>query len=182
MIHLCLRVSGAWSGMTHNQEELRTVWSGTSESDCVEFCKELQDAGILYEVSQTPLGPGHGMSSNCRFEIKVPPHLSKQAHALLDENPDEIFELPADLRLTVQDDAAKRTYLRELYPEDAIVEIWSRNRKDEPSIVELSLQTNLIRFRSELQDDGTVKLFVLPEDESRAREIVREIQEGKPPE
>jgi hypothetical protein len=48
-----------------------------------------------------------------------------------------------------------------------------QKRADDSSIVELSLNTNLIRFKSERQDDGTVKLFVLPEDESRAREIVR---------
>jgi hypothetical protein len=100
----------------------------------------------------------------------------------LNENPDEIVELSPDARLTEQDDEARRTYLRELHPEDAVVEILSKKREDESSIVELSLDTNLIRFRSELQDDGTVKLFVLPEDESRAREIVREIEEGKPPE
>jgi hypothetical protein len=122
------------------------------------------------------------MGADLLFEIKVPDSLCDQAQQLLNENPDEIVELPPDPRLTEQDDAVKRTFLRELHPEDAVVEIFSKNPKDESSIVELSLQTNLIRFRSDLQDDGTVKLFVLPEDESRAREIVREIKEGKPPE
>jgi len=122
------------------------------------------------------------MSSNRRFEIKVPPHLCKQAHGLLDENPDEIFELPPDPRLTVQDDEAKRAYLRKFHPEDAVVEIFSENPEDYSSTVRLSLQTNLIRFRAEVLRDGTVRLFVLPEDETRAREIVREVTEGKPPE
>jgi hypothetical protein len=36
--------------MPHRQEELRTVWSGIDESDCVQFCKELQDAGIYLGV------------------------------------------------------------------------------------------------------------------------------------
>ena len=168
--------------MAHNREHLRTVWSGDSESDCVQFCKELQDAGIFYEVSQIPVGPGPSMRANWRFEIKVPPDLCDQAHLLLDEDPDEIFELPLDPRLTKLDEAAKRTYLRKLRPEDAVAEIFSENPENYSSTVKLSLQTNLIRFRAEALGDGSVKLFVLPEDESRAREIVREIREGKPPE
>jgi len=167
--------------MAHDGEPLRTVWSGDDKSDCLQFCKELQDAGILYEVSQIPLGPGSSMSANWRFEIKVPPHLCDQAHLLLDGNPDEIFELPADTRLTVQDDAAKRAYLRKFHPEDAIVEIFSENPENYSSAVKLSLQTNLIHFRAEVLNDGSAKLFVLPEDESRARDIVREIRDGKPP-
>ena len=168
--------------LTHSREELRKVWSGDSQSDCVELCQELKDAGITYEVSQIPLGPRSGMGVDRRFEIKVPDSLCDKARLLLNENPDEIVELSPDPRLTEQDDAARRTYLRELHPDDALVEILSKKRGGESSIVELSLDTNLIRFRSERQDDGTVKLFVLPEDESRAREIVREIKEGKPPE
>ena len=168
--------------LRQSREQLRKVWSGDSQSDCVELCQELKDAGITYEVSQIPLGPRSGMGVDWRFEIKVPHSLGDQARQLLNENPDEIIELSPDPRLTEQDDVARRTYLRELHPEDAVVEILSKKREDESSIVELSLDTNLIRFRSERQDDGTVKLFVLPEDESRAREIVREIKEGKPPE
>jgi hypothetical protein len=122
------------------------------------------------------------MGVDWRFEIKVPHSLCGRARQLSNENSDEIVELSPDPCLTEQDDATRRTYLRKLHSEDAVVEILSKKREDESSIVELSLDTNLIRFRSERQDDGTVKLFVLPEDESRAREIVREINEGKPPE
>jgi len=102
--------------------------------------------------------------------------------ALLDENPDEHLELPADPRLTKLDDAIKRRYLQKLHPEDAVVEIFSENPEDFSPAVGLSLQTNLIRFRAEVRENGSVRLFVLPEDESRTREIVREIIEGKPPE
>lgn len=163
-------------------ERLRNVWSGDSQSDCVELCQELRDAGITYEVSRIPIGPSPSMGVDFRFEIKVPHRLSDQARRLVEANPDEIFELPPDERLTEESDAAKRAYLRKLHPEDAVVEIFSKKPEDQSSIVELSLQTNLIRFRTEVQDDGSVKLLVLPEDESRAREIVREIKEGKPPE
>jgi hypothetical protein len=167
--------------LTQSREQLRKVWSGDSQSDCVEFCQELKDAGIMYEVSQIPLGPQSGMGVDWRFEIKVPHSLCDQARQLLNGNSDEIVALSADPRSTEQCDAARRTYLRGLHPGDAVVEILSKKRDDKSSIVELSLDTNLIRFRTERQDDGTVKLFVLPEDESRAREIVRQIKEGEPP-
>jgi hypothetical protein len=44
-----------------------------------------------------------------------------------------------------------------------------------------SLRENQIHFRF-TQSGGKNTLFVLPEDESRAREIVREVVEGAPPE
>jgi hypothetical protein len=37
-------------------------------------------------------------------------------------------------------------------------------------------------FRVEMQEDGGRKLFVLPEDEACAREIIREINEDVSPE
>src|SRR5438105_1100524 len=48
-------------------------------------------------------------------------------------------------------------------------------------IIEMSLKENDIRMRWEMQG-GKPQLFVLPEDEERAKEIVREIVEGAPPE
>ncbi len=48
-------------------------------------------------------------------------------------------------------------------------------------MIEMSLQENDIRMRWEVRDEKS-KLFVLPGDEERAKEIVREIVEGQPPE
>jgi len=168
--------------LVHEQpsEKLLVVWRGNSQSDCIDACHELRDAEIRYIADRAKPGRSSRMGVAWRYEIKVPHSLFDQAQQLLNEKPEEIFELPADPRLTVQDDAAKRAYLRKFHPEDAIVEIFSENHKNYSSAVKLSLQTNLIHFRAEVLDDGSAKLFVLPEDESRAREIVREIKEGKP--
>ena len=43
------------------------------------------------------------------------------------------------------------------------------------------LRENRIHFRHS-ETGGEYQLFVLPEDETRAREIVREVVEGVPPE
>jgi hypothetical protein len=72
------------------------------------------------------------------------------------------------------------SYLRKWRPDDANIEVWSQNAS-EPSIVELSLTENLIHFRLERAKNGTLKYFVLSEDEYRAREILREIKDGDPP-
>jgi hypothetical protein len=44
-----------------------------------------------------------------------------------------------------------------------------------------SLRENFIRCREHTSPNGSKQILVLPEDEQRAREIVREIEEGIPP-
>jgi hypothetical protein len=66
------------------------------------------------------------------------------------------------------------------YPEDATAEVWEGEPAEARETIEMSLQENDIRTRWELQDEKP-QLFVLPEDEERATEIVREIIEGRPP-
>jgi len=67
------------------------------------------------------------------------------------------------------------------YPEDATAEIWVADPPNLEEIVELSLRENQVHTRWEDLDDKSV-LFVQPEDEARAREIVRQITEATPPE
>ena len=51
--------------------------------------------------------------------------------------------------------------------------------KDTKEMIEMSLRENDLLCRSE-EENGRIKLMVLPEDEGRARQIVREIVEGAP--
>jgi hypothetical protein len=44
-----------------------------------------------------------------------------------------------------------------------------------------SLRENFIRLRESSSPNGSKQIFVMPDDESRARGIVREIEEGIPP-
>jgi|HubBroStandDraft_6_1064221.scaffolds.fasta_scaffold345108_1 hypothetical protein len=67
------------------------------------------------------------------------------------------------------------------HPEDATVEIWSAESAEPVDMLGSSLRENQIHFRF-TQTGGKHRLFVLPEDETRAREIVREVVEGVPPE
>ena len=66
------------------------------------------------------------------------------------------------------------------FPEDATAEVWSTD-SDEPSeFLVAALHENAINCRLE-QRGPRAKLYVLPHDASRAREILREIAEANPP-
>jgi hypothetical protein len=69
----------------------------------------------------------------------------------------------------------------EWYPEDATSLAWDGEPAEVREIIEMALKENDIWMRWEMHDEKP-RLFVLPEDEERAREIVREILEGQPPE
>ena len=59
------------------------------------------------------------------------------------------------------------------------VEIWSQVALD--TIVEMALRENLVHYRLQRTENGAYKLFVLPEDAPRAREILCQIERGEPP-
>jgi hypothetical protein len=67
-------------------------------------------------------------------------------------------------------------------PEDISVLVWSGENIGLVGGVGLALQEHEIAYRIETQPLGTAKVFTHAEDEARAREIVREVVEGAPPE
>ena len=85
----------------------------------------------------------------------------------------------AGLPLIVEPERRDR-YLDPWYPEDATVEVWSQEAEDLSSGIERSLDANYIHSRCDSDESGGKKIFVRPEDESFAEEIVREIVEGTP--
>ena len=178
--------------MSESSETFRVVWGGDSETDCVEACRELQLAAIEYRVSQQPVSRSSRMGVIWKFEVMVlgsDYELAKEALGL-GEDGNEAKELEFEIEENVSSinqktppqnqQKAPSSYLRRWRPDDANVEVWSQ-KASEPSIVELSLTENLIHFRLERVKNGTLKYFVLPDDEYRAREILREIKNGDPP-
>jgi hypothetical protein len=67
-------------------------------------------------------------------------------------------------------------------PEDISALVWSGENLGLASGIGSALQEHKIAYRIESQPVGMAKVFSHPEDEARAREIVREIVEGVPPE
>ena len=66
------------------------------------------------------------------------------------------------------------------FPEDATVEVWTGDAPEMAELLCASLSENHIHSRS-AEARGRQKVFVLPEDEAGAREIVRQIVDGVAP-
>jgi hypothetical protein len=66
-------------------------------------------------------------------------------------------------------------------PDEATVEVWSGTESYAGEFIAQALQENQIHARFE-KKNGQYAIFAMPEDEKRAREIVREVVEGAPPE
>ncbi|HKW64244.1 MAG TPA: hypothetical protein VJN89_16950 [Candidatus Acidoferrum sp.] len=168
---------------------------GDSQETCVSLCECLKDARIRYQVTQGMKSRNARMTVTSRYELAVSAEDEKKAKELL-ELPETVVEESGELEdedenqalmeLPVGDESAPGTvrkgksYLGPWYPEDATVEVFTENSIFESGLIEMSLKENEIRARVEVQEDGFKKVFVLPEDEAAAKEIVREIVEDKP--
>ena len=171
-------------------EEVTLLWWCNDERECVGVCRDLKKADIPYKVEQIP---------NKHYRILVSPNaldLARKAANLesidktndtiasSDADEEEVFdptaELPdANVPLTVEPKRRDR-YLDPWYPEDATVEVWSQDAEDISSGIERALDANYIHSRCDSDASGGKKILVRPEDESFAREIIREIVEGTP--
>ena len=67
------------------------------------------------------------------------------------------------------------------FPEDATALVWTAESGEPGDFLLAALHENGIRCRLDKGEQGA-ELYVTPEDEERAREIVREVVEGHPPE
>jgi hypothetical protein len=66
-------------------------------------------------------------------------------------------------------------------PEDISAIAWSGRNIHWLSTIGMALQENEIPYRVATEQLGTAKVFIHPEDEARAREIVQEVMEGLKP-
>lgn len=171
-------------------DAFRVIWSGDSETDCVELCLDLQLAGVEYRASQQPVGLANRMGVLWKFEIRVPRSeygLARQTLGLStdDELEDKGLEPEDSPFTTMASDLAHgestEAYLKHWDVSAAVVKVWSQSSTDSSSIIELSLKENLIHYRKVRGKDGTREYFVLPKDEFRTREILRQIEKGEPP-
>jgi hypothetical protein len=169
---------------------LQEIWTGDDQQSCVATCLTLREAGIPYEVAQH--NTQFLKEDERHFKIAVPASFYKQAKELagrdtadFSDDPEDqaIMELPDD-GVVASTDATldEGRYSADWYSEDATVEVSSTSNTERSSMIISSLRENFIRCRESSSPDGLKQIFVLPEDESRAREIVREIEEGSPPE
>jgi hypothetical protein len=168
---------------------LESVWTGEDREDCVFMCQRLKAAGIPFTVNQSRHQFWKGVDE--QYEIIVPADVTDKARTEIakrysefrdEEEQVEILGLPTDDADSVG--GGPRDF-KPWYPEDATVEIYSEctrdNEEQKAWMIEAGLRENLIRSRTEDMEDGSRKVFVMPDDETQAREIVREITDGTPP-
>jgi hypothetical protein len=173
-----------------SETDLRVAWEGQDESECVSICKELKAAGVPFEVNQNRTQYFQGLDEH--YKIGVPPDFYDQAKQIIndggfvsedDEGDDEdepTTELPADDESAAAENSDDRPP-KKWRSADASVEIWSEETATHGEMIEISLRENEIQARLETRDNGSLKIFVTPYDELRAREIVREIDCDTPP-
>lgn len=175
-------------------EELRVIWEGDTAQDCAEACRSLQEAEIDYRVNDILTGRTQGMRADFKYQVAVRTgdyEIARKALGYSEEKDEARWteeEVESGVaQLPAQDDGPIQAVHgdwnpRGWFPEDATLEIWSGDQKGWSSMIEMSLKENRINYRTETQGDRFSRIFVLPEDDARAREIVKEVVEGVPPE
>jgi hypothetical protein len=177
-------------------DALTLLWECADQTECVGVCRDLKNADIPYQVDQIPYERDARMRVEWRYRILISPNDLDRAKELLhidapqntipssdddeEEAVDPTVELPDAGASLAAEPKRRDTYLNPWYPEDATVEVWSQDGDDFSFGIELSLDANRIHCRCDSDKPGAKKIFVRPEDESFAREIVREIIEGTP--
>jgi hypothetical protein len=119
-----------------------------------------------------------------KYAIGVPPELCREAKEIIDSGNLDFTDEPSDqaiMELPAQDSVDAVEPHKSRNPKIAPVEIQLQIKPDYADMIESSLRENYIKYKVEIHDDGTRKIFVTQGDDLQAREIVREIEEGSPP-
>jgi len=168
---------------------LKEVWVGKDQEQCVAFCSDLRESKIPYHVIQHQPQVFKDVQGN--YTIGVLPEFYDRARKIIEQGnlDDSNFpesnldvEIPAQDDKPPTDDDDLHVDWKDEAPDDATVEIATESTRDLADMLVLALRENDIETRTVVLRDGSRKIFVPPHDESRAREIVHEIQTDTPPE
>jgi hypothetical protein len=187
-----------------NEDPFCSFWKGEDARVHAELCEVLEEAGIPH---RTVFRRDHlfNLSNYAAYQVGVPFSLYEKAEAAVKEafGPDaaedagrlelkELYEgIPS--RFLRQPEEPTPLATEEIlgpptageetdwYPEDATTNVWSTDASEPSDFLVAALHENGINCRVD-QVGTRAKLYVLPDDATRAREIVREVVEGQPPE
>ncbi len=181
-------VPEAWRGRPlderQRQERIELVWRGGDPGAVSEVIHTLRDAGIRHHVQAT--------NDHLVFELGMP--RPKYAVRTFASDSARAKELLRDIReaspfvgmeasaLALGDEPMEQTAPRHDWnPGAASVQIWSGEDGALAELLQACLGENSIGVRCEGRSPGTIRLRVMPADEARAREIIREVREASPP-
>ena len=186
-----------------NEDPFCSFWKGQDARVHAELCEVLEQAGIPHK---TIFRSDHlfNFSNFPAYEIGVPFSLFEKAEKVVQETygTDDVEDvgaqelaglvvrpsggvpiLPEMVNLPPEDipgpPAAGES--ADWFPEDATVNVWSADSPEQSEFLVAALHENCIHCRLDEQGSQT-RLYVLPHDAARAREIVREVTEQTPPE
>jgi len=165
-------------------------WRGDDPRAHAELCALLDEAGIPYKTVRRE-DHHFNITQQNALEIGVPFSLYEKAETAVNAAFGTDDETGADAVPILPPPALPESRgaprsrddwdPENWFPQDATVEVWSGDQSEMADMLGASLRENKIHVRWE-QAVGKDALFVLPEDESRAREILREVLEASPPE
>ena len=187
-----------------NEDPFCSFWKGEDARVHAELCEVLEEAGIphntvfrrdhLFNFRNFPayeVGVPFSLYERAEQAVKqaygaddVEDVGSAELQAPLLERPRAPRELPEVLSQPPEENIPGPPNAGEAadwYPEDATAKVWSSERGELSEFLVAALHENGIRCRLDARS-GEAALYVLAEDETRAREIVHEIVEGRPPE
>lgn len=190
-----------------NEDPFCSFWKGTDSRVHAEICLVLDEAEIPHKTLKSEDRLFNRMDLP-RYELGVPASLYEKAeeaigaafssqpllrdtdglvpealHKQLDFDRDEPeLELPSTEHEEPEErhaNSAAAVYDAEWAEENATSEIWSGPDQNLAEMIEMSLRENDIHTCWQ-ESEGKRIVFALPAEESRAREIVREIVEATP--
>ena len=165
---------------------IQILWEGEDLALYENLLDGLEAAGIRY--FDQPLGIYPGVRRTDPFPVQPMARFGYQVTVLSSDlrRARQILgklleEEPKDVELQAVDEMREGTRERIARADEELTcEIWSETDKRLVEFLEAGLQENGIASRTERQAER-VAVYVSPEDESAAREIVREILEAAPP-
>jgi hypothetical protein len=184
----CLPESSPGSDAGLLDAGLRGVWTGEDQVECASICERLSAAEIPFNVIQRSQQFLKGLDRS--FKICVPPNFCDQAKEVIDRGrldfTDEVedqrvMELPVEGGIAAADRDDDDWIPENWSPESATVEVWFEKIQQDTWMIESALRENHVHARTDVLEDGSRRIFVMLGDESRAREIVSEIEDGTPP-
>lgn len=186
-----------------NEDPFCSFWKGEDARLHAELCSVLDEAGIRHN---TVFRRDHlfNLSNFPAYEIGVPFSLFEKAEAavkeaygtedieevgrpellkLLEDRCDPMRKLPMLTPAESEDIPGPPTAGEETpwFEEDATTKVWETGTGEPSDFLVAAMHENGIRCRVD-REGSKVAVYVLPEDEPRARELLREVVEGKPPE
>ncbi|MGB6682394.1 MAG: hypothetical protein WBH24_01990 [Candidatus Acidiferrum sp.] len=167
------------------QGSLVMLWAGEDAALHSSLIEQLESAGIPY--IDKPSGDDRTVPSadiipidwkaRFGFEVAVPSSSLAAAEKILEKL---LGEEPVDMEIPAEDDAAPAAVGAPAHLSRAICAVWSGSDETRAGFLVQALKENEIPARAETHgSEATV--YVPPEEETLAREIIREIVEGAPP-